>query len=166
LRIRALNAGLTKTGENHRLTDGADRAAGAIKGARMKTCLVIEDSALVREIAVRILRELCLNPKEAETAEQGVEACKAAKPDVVLLDWDLPSLGALDFLRGVGAFPPEARPLIVLVATENDHQQFTLARAAGAAHHILKPFDFDLLRAKLTEIGILKDGPAAARAAG
>ena len=53
---------------------------------------------------------------------------------MVLLDWDLPSMGALDFLRGVGNMPEEEKPAIILCATENDPQQFTLAKAAGAAH--------------------------------
>jgi len=121
----------------------------------MKTCLIVEDSALIREIAVRILRELCVDPQEAQTAEKGIEMCKTSKPDAVLLDWDLPSLAALDFLRGVGALPAEARPPIILVATENDHQQFTLARAAGAAHHLLKPFDLISVAGKLHEVGVI-----------
>ncbi len=127
----------------------------------MKTCLIVEDSSIVREIAVRILRELCVEPREAETAERGIEFCKNKKPDAVLLDWDLPSMGALDFLRGVAALPQEARPPIVLVATENDHQQFTLARAAGAAHHILKPFDFETVARKLAELGVVKEAGGA-----
>ena len=81
--------------------------------------------------------------------------CRAEMPDAVFLDWDLPSLSALDFLRGVGELAPEARPAIVLCATENDHQQFTLAKAAGAAHHILKPMDKTSVSEILAEIGVL-----------
>jgi two-component system chemotaxis response regulator CheY len=113
---------------------------------------------------VRILKALGVETREAETATAAVEMCREQKPDAVLLDWDLPQLAALDFLRGVGGFPPEQRPVIILIATENDHQQFTLARAAGAAHHLLKPFDQAALEAKLAEIGVIPL-PANARAA-
>ena len=57
-----------------------------------------------------------------------------------------------------------ARPVIILCATENDHQQFVLAKAAGAAHHILKPFDKGVLAAKLAEIGLIDHPPVAANA--
>jgi two-component system chemotaxis response regulator CheY len=122
----------------------------------MKSVVIIEDSKVVREIAARIVRDLGLEPRECETAESAVAACRAKKPDAVLLDWDLPSLSALDFLRGVGEFAPDQRPVIVLCATENDHQQFALAKGAGAAHYILKPFDAGAIAAKFVEIGVVE----------
>lgn len=121
----------------------------------MKTCLIVEDSDVIREIAARILAELSIEAKEAGTAAAALEECRQAKTEVVLLDWDLPSLGALDFLRGAAELPQEQRPVIILCATENDPQQFTLAKAAGAAHYLLKPFDRQSIEAKLAEIGIV-----------
>lgn len=121
----------------------------------MKTCLIIEDSDLIREIAMRILADLSVEAKESETAASGLDHCRQTKTDVVLLDWDLPSLGALDFLRGAAELPLEQRPTIILCATENDPQQFTLAKAAGAAHYLLKPFDRQSIEAKLAEIGVV-----------
>lgn len=131
----------------------------------MKTCLIIEDSSLIREIAARILVELSIDAREAPTAAAAVEECRTNKPDVVFLDWDLPSLGALDFLRGIADLPPEQRPAVILCATENDPQQFTLARAAGAGHHLLKPFDKQSIAEKLAEMGIIDAAPAAPKSA-
>lgn len=122
----------------------------------MKTCLIVEDSDVIREIALRILKDLSVESKECENAASALEACRASKPDVVLLDWDLPQLGALDFLRGAAEFSQEQRPAIILCATENDPQQFALAKAAGAAHHVLKPFDRQTIEAKLAEIGVIE----------
>ena len=127
----------------------------------MKTCLIVEDSDIMREIAMRIFAELSIESKEAETAVAALEFCREQKPDFVLLDWDLPSLGALDFLRGAAELPQEKRPAILLCATENDPQQFTLAKAAGATNHILKPFDRQSIEAKLAEMGVLEAPPAA-----
>ncbi len=126
-----------------------------------KTCLVVDDSEVIREIAVRIMSDLGVDADEAENAAAAVEYCREKKPGVVLLDWDLPSMGALDFLRGAGELPPGEKPEIILCATENDLQQFTLAKAAGAAHYILKPFDKRTIAAKLQEIGLL-DGESEA----
>lgn len=129
----------------------------------MKTCLVLEDSELIREIASRILKDLSVTPAEAESAAKGLDLCRASKIDAVMLDWDLPAMGALDFLRGAAELAPEQKPVIILCATENDPQQFTLAKAAGAAHYLLKPFDKGSVAAKLAEIGLI-DGAAVAAA--
>jgi two-component system chemotaxis response regulator CheY len=158
-----VNASLTN--EQVELEFGEHFVRGAELGQVMKNVVVVEDSAIMREISVRILKELGVEAREATESAFAVEMCREKKPDAVLLDWDLPQFGALDFLRGVGALPSEQRPLIILVATENDHQQFALARAAGAAHHILKPFDAPTLKAKLAEIGVIAaESPGAARA--
>lgn len=116
----------------------------------MASCLVIDDSESVREVAAELLSALGHNVVEAETAADGIAAC-ADGVDLVLLDWDLPSLGALDFLRGAADLT--ARPTIILSATENDVRQFGLARAAGAGFHVLKPFDPETLAAALAAAG-------------
>ncbi len=127
----------------------------------MKTCLVLEDSELIREIASRILKELSVTPFEAESAAKALDQCRASKIDAVMLDWDLPAMGALDFLRGAAELPAEQKPIIILCATENDPQQFTLAKAAGAAHYLLKPFDQSSVAAKLASIGLIEGATVA-----
>ncbi|NOX83466.1 MAG: response regulator [Alphaproteobacteria bacterium] len=121
-------------------------------------CLIVDDSEVIREIAERIIVDLGLDAAQAENAREAIEFCQQKAPEAVLLDWDLPSMGALDFLRGAAEL--EKRPEIILCATENDPQQFSLAKAAGAAHHILKPFDRTSIQAKLSEIGILQGAAA------
>ena len=125
----------------------------------MKKCLIIDDSDVIREIIVRLVDDLGMEALEVSSAADGVEVCEEKQPAVVLLDWDLPKMGALDFLRGVGAMAEDKRPEIVLCATENDHQQFTLAKAAGAKHHLLKPFNREMMEELFTTIGVL-DAPA------
>lgn len=120
-----------------------------------KTCLVVDDSNVIREIAVRIIDDLGLEALQAENAAGAIELCKTRKPGAVLLDWDLPNMGALDFLRGAAELDADGKPEIILCATENDPQQFALAKAAGANHHILKPYDKSVVASKLSEIGLV-----------
>ena len=107
----------------------------------MMRCLIVDDSEAMREIAGDHLRALGHRADEATSAADAVAAMEQTpgRYDVVLLDWDLPSLGALDVLRAAAAM--DARPAIVLCATEHDTRQLSLAAAAGAPHHVLKPFD-------------------------
>lgn len=144
-------------------------AAFQLQGRTMtakKRCLVVEDSDVIREIAIRIAAELGLDAEGAENAAGAVEYCCEHKTDVVLLDWDLPAMGALDFLRGASELDETMRPEIILCATENDLQQFTLAKAAGARHHILKPFDKEAVAFKLAEMDLIDAAaPASARVA-
>ena len=119
----------------------------------MQTCVVIEDSVRVREIAVGLLADLGVVAYGARDSVEGLAMMAEVKPDVVLLDWDLPGHGALDVLTGsAGAVLP--RPLTILMATENDPKQFALARAAGASAYILKPFDAHDFAHALRQAGV------------
>ncbi len=121
----------------------------------MVKCLVVEDSPVIRDVVVSMFEPLDMEVYAADTVTDGVALLVKHRPDSILLDWDLPSFGALDFLRGVGDLDPEERPVVILMATENDQQQFALAKGAGAGFHILKPFDGAELQAKLIEAGLL-----------
>ncbi|MCI5044967.1 MAG: response regulator [Aquisalinus sp.] len=128
----------------------------------MATCLIVDDSEVIRLITRKILENLGHSAVEAPTAEEAVELCDADMPDVVFLDWDLPSLGALDFLKGLSEIKKPQRPAVVLCATENDGQQFALARAAGARYHILKPYELSTIRAVLEQAGVGEEQAEAA----
>ena len=130
----------------------------------MARCLIVDDSEAMREIANEHLTALGHEVVEAGDAETALSALicapsDGASIDLVLLDWDLPGLGALDVLRAAADLA--ARPEIVLCATEHDPRQLQLAAAAGARHHVLKPFDADAIRQVVAEAL----GPAAPEAA-
>ncbi len=56
----------------------------------MRTCLVVDDSSVIRNIARRILEGLDFHVVEAEDGEKALESCKRAMPEAVLLDWNMP----------------------------------------------------------------------------
>lgn len=106
----------------------------------MPRCLVIEDSSRVRDLTVELVKELGFEGVGASGFEAAVEELRKAGADAVLLDWDLPKLGALDVLSEIAQMESGRRPAVVLAATENDPKQFALARAAGAKYSVLKPY--------------------------
>ena len=123
----------------------------------MKSCLLVEDNKVVRNITIKILSDLGMHVRSFENVPEAVASCEDMCPDLVLLDWDLPSLAALDFLYGINKLDVSQRPEILLLATDNDQEQFSLARTVGARHYLIKPFDKIIIRNKLQEIGLITE---------
>ena len=126
----------------------------------MKTCLIVDDSAVIRKVARRILENLDLDVSEAEDGAKAMEQCSAAMPDVILLDWNMPNMDGYAFLRALRQAPGGGIPKVLFCTTENDVGAIARALHAGADEYIMKPFDRDILTAKLAQVG-----PAEANAA-
>jgi two-component system chemotaxis response regulator CheY len=120
----------------------------------VKTCLVVDDSRVIRKIAGRILEELGYQVAEAGDGAEAMAWCKSEMPDAVLLDWNMPVMGGLDFLRELRAQPNGAAPVVVLCTVHNEPHQIEEALAAGADEYIMKPFDGDIIAAKFAEAGL------------
>jgi two-component system chemotaxis response regulator CheY len=121
----------------------------------MKTCLVVDDSGVVRKIARRILEEIGFEVIEAEDGEQALEACKKSLPDAVLLDWNMPVMDGYDFLGRLRRMPGGEEPKVVFCTTENDIDHISRALKAGANEYIMKPFDKEIISAKFQEVGLI-----------
>ena len=120
----------------------------------MKQCLVIDDSRVIRTVARRIFEELNFSTGEAEDGMSALRACREHMPDVIFLDWNMPSMTGVDFLKSLRGQPGGTRPVVLFCTTENDVGEIASAMAAGANDYIMKPFDRQVLRAKLAEIGV------------
>lgn len=121
----------------------------------MKHCLVVDDSAVIRKVARRILEGLAFRVSEAEDGEQALVACRAQMPDAVLLDWNMPVMDGYDFLRALRALPGGNHPKVVFCTTENDVANIARALRAGADEYIMKPFDKEIMTAKMQEVGLV-----------
>ena len=75
------------------------RRSGAEARAMARTCLVVDDSRVVRKVARRILEAHGFTVAEAGDGQQALEACRDEMPDCVLLDWNMPVMNGLDFLK-------------------------------------------------------------------
>ncbi len=121
----------------------------------MKQCLVVDDSRVIRQVARRILEDLKFSVWEAEDGENALRICRKEMPDAILLDWNMPVMNGIEFLRTLREESGEAMPVVVFCTTENDVSRITEAISAGANEFIMKPFDRDILVSKLTEVGLL-----------
>ena len=121
----------------------------------MKTCLVVDDSSVIRKVARRILESLDFTIIEAEDGEAAMVACHKLLPDAILLDWNMPKMDGYEFLKQLRRLPGGDRPKVVFCTTENDVAHIARALHAGANEYIMKPFDKEIVEAKLQEVGLI-----------
>jgi two-component system chemotaxis response regulator CheY len=121
----------------------------------MKTCLIVDDSKVVRKVALKIFEELGFVCSEAEDGQKAVDACTAQMPYVILLDWNMPVMNGIEFLKKLRTMPGGDVPKVMFCTTENDFSFIEQALAAGANEYIMKPFDKEIVQGKLDQIGAL-----------
>lgn len=114
----------------------------------MKSCLVVDDSTVIRKVARRILEEMDFAVDEAEDGQEAFEKCTREMPDVILLDWQMPIMSGIEFLKALRGYDGGNKPKVVFCTIEHDVGQIALARKAGADAHMLKPFDQATLESK------------------
>jgi two-component system, chemotaxis family, chemotaxis protein CheY len=121
----------------------------------MKTCLVVDDSGVVRKVARRILEQLDFAVEEAADGRLALDACLRKMPDAVLLDWNMPVMTGIEFLRLLRQTPGGTQPIVVFCTTHSDLDHIQEAIGAGADEYVMKPFDGDIIEAKLSQVGLL-----------
>ena len=136
----------------------------------MKTCLVVDDSKVIRKVARHILETLNFEVSEAGDGREALDSCLASAPDVVLLDWNMPVMSGMDFLRAlrvrVAALPqttalPE-QPASTLRAVALDMEKSAVAGDFGAVAARLPELELELGRLREAMggfLGVIGPGP-------
>lgn len=122
----------------------------------MRYCLVVDDSRIIRTVARRIFEELQFVTDEAEDAIAALRSCREKMPDLLFLDWNLPGMTGLEFVRALRGQPGGARPFVLAAITELDPGEIAQAVAGGINDYVMKPFDRAALAVRL---GIGQDHP-------
>ena len=120
----------------------------------MKT-LVIDDAKAMRIILKQIIQSLGGQVEEAGNGQEGLEKLKSmGQADLVLVDWNMPVMNGLDFVRAVRTDANYRKLPIMMVTTETESSQMGKALAAGANEYVTKPFTKDTIQGKLKLLGI------------
>ena len=121
----------------------------------MKSCLVVDDSKVVRMVARKILEGLSFSVAEAEDGQKALDSCMESMPDAVLLDWNMPVMSGIEFLRALRGLADVTQPIVVFCTTENDMAHIQEAISSGANEYIMKPFDSEIIESKFIQVGLL-----------
>jgi two-component system chemotaxis response regulator CheY len=119
--------------------------------------LVIDDSKAIRIILRRLLAELGFEVVEAADGREALQRLAASESpfDLALVDWNMPEMNGLEFVREVRGRQGHEDLTMVMVTTETEAGQVVRALAAGANEYIMKPFSRDVLVDKLSMLGLV-----------
>ena len=116
--------------------------------------LIVDDSKVIRTVTRKILTDLGYRTAEAADGDEALEFCEREMPDGMLLDWHMPTMTGLEVLRSLRAMNVERQPRVVICSVENMQDRIVDALAAGADDYIMKPFDSEIIRSKLAQLGM------------
>ena len=118
-----------------------------------RTCLIVDDSRIIRKVARRIVEGLGFEVDEAADGAEALAFCAGAMPEVILLDWSMPVMDGLTFLRRLRDLPGGKAPKVLFCTIETSPVRIAEALAAGADDYVMKPFDGVILHSKFAEVG-------------
>ena len=119
--------------------------------------LVVDDSRPIRGILKKYLGQMGFTVVEASNGREGLARLQQMpQADVVLVDWNMPEMNGVDFVRAVRAIRIYDALPVVMVTTNSESDQISTALDAGANEYVMKPFTRDVIREKLELLGIPK----------
>jgi two-component system, chemotaxis family, chemotaxis protein CheY len=119
--------------------------------------LVVDDSQTIRLILRKYLGKIGFEVVEATDGVEGITRLQEmSRADLVLVDWNMPNMSGVDFVRAVRAIRQYDSLPLVMVTTNTELDQVASALEAGANEYIMKPFTQDVIREKLELLGLLK----------
>jgi two-component system, chemotaxis family, chemotaxis protein CheY len=124
-------------------------------GLAMKSCLIVDDSKVIRKVARHILETMQFDVAEASDGKEALDHCAQTTPDVILLDWNMPIMSGMDFLRAYRSSVVSPLAKVIFCTTENGIGHIKAAIDAGADEYVMKPFDRETLEAKLQIVGCI-----------
>jgi two-component system chemotaxis response regulator CheY len=118
--------------------------------------LVVEDSKTIRMILCEYLRKMNIQVVEAANGREALERLKEmSPPDLVLVDWNMPVMSGIDFIRAVRELNIYDPLPLIMVTTNSESEHVGTAMEAGANLYIQKPCTLETLREKIEQLGLL-----------
>ena len=123
----------------------------------MTTCLIVDDSKIVRKVVRRIVEVFGFTILEAENGREALDQVRANTVDVMILDWNMPVMDGMECMKVIRADTELNQPKIIFCTTENEFNKIQQAMMNGADEYVMKPFDEAIIAGKLSQLGIIDD---------
>ena len=132
---------------------GVVRPTSGTRNLTPRTCLIVDESRIIRKVARRIVEGLGFEVDEAADGSEALTFCGGVIPEVILLDWSMPVMDGMTFLRRLRALPGGLAPKVLFCTIETRAERIAEALSAGADDYVMKPFDGEILTSKFAEVG-------------
>jgi two-component system chemotaxis response regulator CheY len=121
--------------------------------------LIVDDSKPMRTLLAFIAREISFSTTEAADGRCALDLLIRNDPrepfDVALVDWEMPRMNGLEFVRAVRRNQDFAGLKLLMVTTLNSTERIAEALEAGANDFLMKPIDQEMLLEKLQILGVV-----------
>lgn len=123
------------------------------------TIMVVDDSRIMRNTVKGVFSGLGIACTfvEANDGEEAFLQLDMYPIDLVLLDWNMPKLSGIDFLKKVRAMEKYKSLPIIMVTSEAAKFNVIEALKNGATDYITKPINLDLFKEKVTKLPLLRN---------
>jgi two-component system, chemotaxis family, chemotaxis protein CheY len=123
----------------------------------MAQALVVDDSRAMRLILRRTLERFGFAVAQAGNGREALDQIHrdSSPPALFLVDWNMPEMNGLEFVKNVRTDPHFASVPIMMVTTETEAEQISAALEAGANEYVIKPFTDETIEDKLRVLGVL-----------
>jgi two-component system chemotaxis response regulator CheY len=117
--------------------------------------LVVDDSRAMRSILTRLMNGLNFDVAQAADGAEAMALLDGGlRPDIALVDWNMPVMDGLTFVKACRAREDFRAMTLMMVTTETAHSQIVRALAAGAHEYVIKPFTNEVIAEKLSLLGL------------
>ena len=118
--------------------------------------LIVDDSKAIRKILIKTLGAIDIEVEEAIDGKEALDKLKVSHEhlDLVLVDWNMPEMNGLDFIKSVRGQEGFGNIPIMMVTTESEMEHMRLAMEAGANEYLMKPFTKEMIEEKLAILGL------------
>jgi two-component system chemotaxis response regulator CheY len=120
--------------------------------------MVVDDSRAIRLILTRTLNDLGFEVCQAGSGNEALSllAAQSGELSLILVDWNMPGISGLDFVRQARCDASAASIPLVMVTTETEIEQMVTALEAGANEYVMKPFTKEIITDKLRLLGLVE----------
>ncbi|MBF0289007.1 MAG: response regulator [SAR324 cluster bacterium] len=123
-----------------------------------RNVLIVDDSAQLRKILSKIVRDAgCTSIRQAGDGIQALAELKESKfknapVDLILLDWNMPNMSGLEFLKKIRENPDHKETSVIMITAEAQRENIIDAVKAGVNSYIVKPFSEETVLGKLKSL--------------
>ena len=127
----------------------------ATRVGRMKA-LIVDDSKAARMLMSRMLKSLGFDVVEAANGQEGLDRLQECEDiSFVVLDWIMPVMGGLEFIRELRSQARYGSLPVLMVTTQTKRDGVVEALEAGVDEYLMKPFDVHAVRQKLELLNLV-----------